>query len=309
MKKICVIGSLNVDLTVRLPRFHAPGETITGLSFDTYAGGKGGNQAVAASTLGHAVSMVGRLGADGNGDFYRRVLKEKGIDDSLTHVAPDVPTGIALIEVDAQGENRIAIVPGANAALTPIHIDEILPTLLQCDFFLLQLEIPLPVVCHAAALLHAHEKCVILDPAPACELPPSLISSIDYITPNATELSLLTGLPVSTQAEAELAAKALLEKGAKAVVAKLGSRGCLYVDAHRSVMAPGFSVEAVDTTAAGDSFNAGLAVALAQGMPIEKALQFANAVGALSTTGAGAQQAMPTLSRVQKLINEAAPSA
>ncbi len=302
MRNICVIGSLNIDLTIRLPRFHLPGETITGDSFNTYIGGKGGNQAVAAALLGSNVLMVGSVGQDGYGDLYRKELHAKGIDDRCVESAPEVATGVALIEVDAKGDNRIAIAPGANALVDRKQIDRAIPILLNYDIFMFQLEIPLETVCYAVEQLHYQGKCVILDPAPAVALPDSLYRNVDFITPNAVELAMLTGMPVTDQKEAEAAGRCLLQRGAKAVVAKLGANGCLYIGKEETIHAPGFLVDVVDTTAAGDSFNAGLAVALAKGMDIQKSLKMANAAGALSTTGEGAQQAMPTMEKVLELL-------
>ncbi len=298
---ILVIGSLNVDLTITTERFHRPGETVTGGSFRTYPGGKGGNQAVAAARLGAHVSMAGALGKDDFGAYYRRVLEDERIN-GRTVAAADAATGVALIQVDAQGENRIIVVPGANA-LVDEHIVNAALAEADAGIALLQLEIPLTTVIHAARALHARGVTVVLDPAPARELPRDLYSALDFITPNRTELSVLTGLPTNTMEEVKKAALRLLSWGAKAVVAKLGADGCLHVDGETVLHAPGFSVNVVDTTAAGDSFNAGLAYALASGQPIYKALRFANAVGALSTTAAGAQAAMPALTDVERLLS------
>lgn len=301
MKKICVIGSLNVDLTIRMERFHLPGETIAGTSFDTYTGGKGGNQAVAAAKLGAQVLMVGKLGDDANGAFYRNTLEQSGVITTFVETVPQTPSGVALIEVDGKGENRIVIVPGANALVDKAQIDRLLPSLLAYDIFLMQLEIPLETVCYAARVLREAGKCVILDPAPVVPLPESLLGDVDYITPNMIELSLLTGIDGTRKNEEEMA-KVLLQRGARAVVAKLGDQGCLYVDAEGVSRIGGFTVPVVDTTAAGDSFNAALAVALAKGWDIKQSLRFANAAGALSTTAAGAQSAMPCQVEVEAML-------
>lgn len=301
MKKICVIGSLNVDLTIRMDRFHLPGETITGESFDTYAGGKGGNQAVAAAKLGATVLMVGKLGDDAYGAFYRDNLEQSGVLTALVETVPHTPSGIALIEVDGKGENRIIIVPGANALVDEDQIDRLLPSLLAYDIFLLQLEIPMDTVCYAAHILHKAGKCVILDPAPAVPLPDCLLEDVDYITPNVIELSLLASTGTVRETE-EGMANTLLQRGARAVIAKLGDKGCLYVDEKSVVQVGGFAVPVVDTTAAGDSFNAALAVALAEGKEVASALRFANAAGALSVAAAGAQSAMPCHADVETFL-------
>lgn len=304
MKTICVLGSLNVDLTLRLPRFHAPGETITALSFDTYTGGKGGNQAVAAAKLGANVFMVGKLGEDQNGILYQQVLKDNHINTSGVETVSQVSSGIALIEVDEKGENRIAIVPGTNALVDNNQIDRLMPLLLDCDIIMLQLEIPMETVCYAAKVLSKAGKCIILDPAPAVDLPEELYGYVDYLTPNSTELAILSKISVQNLDEAERASRSLIERGAKNVIAKLGDKGCFYVNRKDSKIMPGYQVPVVDTTAAGDSFNAGLAVALANELPIENALSFANAVGALAVTGAGAQGAMPTMAAVEAFLKD-----
>jgi ribokinase len=302
MPVLAVIGSLNVDLTVTTQRFHQPGETITGSTFCTYPGGKGGNQAVAAARLGACVHMVSALGEDDNGAFYQRTLQAEGIHAQTVMEKGGVPTGVALIQVDNQGENRIVVVPGANAQVNSACVDEALPHIAHADMALLQLEIPMDTVLYAAQALHRQGIPVMLDPAPAQPLPDSLYPLLSYITPNRSELHLLTGLPTDSLDQVKKTARQLLRRGARAVVAKLGAAGCLYMDEQRCLPVPGFAVQVVDTTAAGDSFNAGLAYALAEGQPMEQALRFANAVGALSTTKAGAQAAMPTLAQVQALL-------
>ncbi len=302
MKTLCVVGSLNVDLTIRLPRFHLPGETITAKTLDTYPGGKGGNQAVAAARLGKPTLMVGILGEDNNGDFYRSALAENGVDARCVGSSRELPTGTAIIEVDDRGENRIAILPGTNALLDIAYAQSVLDPILRRDICMMQFEIDIGTVCYIARALREAGKMVILDPAPAAPAPDELYRNVDYITPNATELSMLSGLPVTTDADVKKAARALLARGMKAVIAKLGERGCMYVDATEAYAVPGFAVETVDTTAAGDSFNAGLAVALSEGKAMRDALVFANAVGALSTSGAGAQSSMPTMAQVEAFL-------
>lgn len=303
MLPIRVIGSLNIDLTIRLPRFHAPGETITGESFRRYPGGKGGNQAVAAARLDADVHFVGMVGDDDNGAYYLSVLQKEGVNTDAVGVAEDVSTGIALIEVDAKGENRIAIVPGANAMVDDQWVIDHLKQGGRC-LTMLQLEIPLYTCTEAARRARERGDIVMLDPAPALPLKDSFLQHIDYITPNEGELARLTGMGIRTLADAEEAARSLLKRGVKAVVAKLGANGCLYVDNEKALHMPGFKVNVKDTTAAGDSFNAGLAYAFSHDYPLEEALRFANAVGACSTTGEGAQGAMPTMKQVERLIKE-----
>mgnify|MGYP000867541442 CR=1 FL=1 len=198
--------------------------------------------------------------------------------------------------------DAIVVVPGANAQVNSACVDEALPHIAHADMALLQLEIPMDTVLYVAQALHRRGIPVMLDPAPTQPLPDSLYPLLSCITPNRSELHLLTGLPTDSLDQVKKAARQLLRRGARAVVAKLGAAGCLYMDEQRCLPVPGFAVQVVDTTAAGDSFNAGLAYALAEGQPMEQALRFANAVGALSTTNAGAQAAMPTLAQVQALL-------
>lgn len=304
MKKIAVIGSMNVDLVSRVPRFLMPGETLRGLDFQVFTGGKGGNQAVAASRLLPGVMMLGKLGDDQNGAIYQRALDDSGIDDRCVETVPGVVNGTTVIEVaDDSGDNRIIYFPGANLLVDRAQIDAHFEQLLACDVFLLQLEIPLDTVAYAAEKLHGAGKTVILDPAPAVPLPAGLLKHVDYITPNETELALLTGLDTGSRDHLIEAARKLNRMGAAAVIAKAGADGAYFVKGDELIHAPGFQVKTVDTTAAGDSFNAGFAAGLCRGMAVPKALRFANAVAALSTTGAGAQGAMPAYEAVTAFLD------
>ena len=301
MKKICVVGSLNIDLTVCVPRFHAPGETIEGTSFATFTGGKGGNQAIAAARLGADVTMIGALGDDDYGRRYLAVLEKEGVRSAVS-LLPGATTGVALIEVAADGDNRIACVPGANRMLDTALIDARRAAIESAGILMLQMETDLAGAFHAAEIAHGAGATVLLDPAPARPIRPEWLAFCDYVTPNETELSLLTGMPVRGIDEAAAAARKLLDLGAKAVLNKRGAQGVLLVTREGAQLHPGFKVNAVDTTAAGDSFNGGFAVGLARGDSLESAIRLANAVGALSTTAAGAQAAMPTLAAAEKLM-------
>lgn len=304
MKKICVIGSLNTDLTVRLPAFHAPGETVIGDSFATYPGGKGGNQAVAAARLGAPVAMVGKLGDDPYGRLYRSVLAENHIDAAGVEVAAGLPSGIAFIEVNHAGENRIIVVPGANSAVDCAQIDRLWPFLLGQDIFLFQLEIPLDTITYAAARLRAAGKTILLDPAPApaAALPDALLAAVDYLLPNASELACLGRLH-GLASDAPIAiAQALMAAGVGAVIAKRGKEGAILITPEDAARVPSYPVRAVDTTAAGDSFAAGFAASLAEGKTPLEAVRFANAVGALSTLGHGAQSAMPSMAEAMAFL-------
>jgi len=284
MADIVVAGSLNVDLTVNVARFLKPGETMIGSKFSVFTGGKGGNQAVAAARLGAKVSMVGCVGDDANGAMYREALRREGVDVSAIRTAPGETTGVAVITVDGNGENTIAIVPGANAHLSVDVVTEAEALIAGAKACLFQLETPLVSIQHAAALAHQAGVPVILDPAPAPEkpLPQALVMLCDYITPNETELGLLTGMPVDTIEQAVQAALKLIGQGAKAVINKRGPAGALLVTREGYRMHPGYRVKAVDTTAAGDTFNAGLAVGLSMGLTVSDAIRLANAAAAIS---------------------------
>lgn len=303
-RDICVFGSLNVDLTVRMARFHAPGETVTGASFATYTGGKGGNQAVAAARLGTNVHLAACLGQDANADLYMAALKKEGIAAEGVSMLAEESSGVAVIEVDDQGENRIVVVPGANACLDAAAARSRVELLTGCSILLLQLETPLDGVIEAARIAHEAGKTVILDPAPARLIPDELLKMCDYITPNETELSTLTSQGVETDEEALSACRVLLARGAKAVLHKRGARGALLVDSERVLPVMGYRVHALDTTAAGDTFNAGFAAGLSEGLGIEDAIKLANAAAAISTTAHGAQTAMPDRSVVSEFMKE-----
>ena len=307
MKKICVFGSLNVDMTLFMRRFNLPGETLTGTGMEIFTGGKGGNQAVACARLGADVRMIGCLGDDANGAMYREAMVREGVDVAGLRTCEGITTGVAFIEVVPEGENRIALAVGANGRVTPQFARENEASIAECDIYLTQLENPLEAIMEGMRLARAHGLQVILDPAPARPLPNEIFGLCDIVTPNETELSILTGMPTETIEEAQAAARALIARGAKLVLNKRGGAGVLLVTAEDCHMIPGFKVNAVDTTAAGDSFNAGLAVGLANDLDIDDAICLANATGALSTTKAGAQGAMPTRAQTDALIREQTP--
>lgn len=293
-KRLCVLGSLNIDMTISVPHFNQPGESLTGTALAIHTGGKGGNQAIAAARLGAQAALIGCLGSDANGKMYREVLESEGVEVSGVYTAESTPSGMAFIEVVPSGENRIAVAQGANDALDAALIRKAEGLIASCDVFMCQLENPQDVIVAGLRLASKHGCTIILDPAPARALEDDVLALCDYITPNETELEILTGMPVGTIEEAVCAARTLIARGARAVLHKRGAAGALLVTAEYSRMYAGFTVEAVDTTAAGDSFNAGLAVGLLCGEPLEQAIALANAVGALSTTKPGAQAAMPT---------------
>jgi ribokinase len=307
MKRYGIIGSLNMDMVTRMERFPVPGETLPGLSFSVFPGGKGANQAVALARLGGGVEMVGALGDDLLGDRYRELLSGLAIGTQGVARVPGCSTGTASIEVTSSGENHIVIVGGANNAVTAAYVDRQRSLIESCDWLLLQLEIPLEAVARAAAIAREAGIPTVLDPAPVRDLPAELYANVSIITPNETEAHLLTGEDTRCAEGIQRAGRNLLARGVDQVVIKAGKRGSFLVTREACVQVPSFPVRVVDSVAAGDSFNAGLALALSQGAPMLEALRFANATGALATTREGAQSAMPDLPAVQALIREGRP--
>ncbi|WP_310589519.1 ribokinase [Dyadobacter sandarakinus] len=290
---IYVVGSSNTDMVVRSEKLPAPGETVIGESFLMNPGGKGANQAVGASRLGGQVTFIGKIGDDLFGRGTLDHFRQEGLVTDFVVTDPELPSGIALINVNAAGENCIAVAPGANNALMGQEVLAGLEKLTAGDIVLVQLEIQPEAV--EAAVNRAREKGakVILNPAPARHLPDNLLHDLFLITPNETEAALLTGMPVSGEEDVRRAAQMLLQKGVRNVVITLGSRGALIrTNAYeRMIAAP--EVTAVDTTAAGDCFNGALAVGLSERMNLEDAVRFACAAAAVSVTRPGAQSAMP----------------
>jgi ribokinase len=299
MSDILVVGSLNADLVVRAPRFPAPGETISGEDLAIIPGGKGANQAVAAARQGAQVSMLGRVGSDSFGPTLTGNLQQNHVD--TTYVLTDKSaTGTAIIVVAANGQNSIVLSPGANGKVMPTDVDAF--PFQDVDMLLLQFEIPLETVIHAASIARQNGLRVILNPAPARPIPDSLLADVDILVPNESELQLLTGMPVTETASAEAAAKTLLAKGVQTVIVTLGEKGALLVTPEQIQLIPAFKVEVIDTTAAGDAFIGGLAAALLKDKPLEEAVRYGNASGALATTKFGAQPSLPTVEEVENLL-------
>lgn len=294
-----------MDLVAISPRIPVVGETIIGTSYFTEPGGKGANQAYAAARLGGAVAMLGRIGDDEFGRQMRENLEQAGCDTKGLGVEPGA-SGVALIFVDEKGQNSIIVVPGANNALAPAHVTADGQDFASAKIVLLQLENPVSTVLAAALAARKAGACVILDPAPApsTPLPSELIRSVDIFTPNETEAAILAGMPPGNLEPAQAVAigRKLLGMGAATAIMKLGSQGCVIVGSGDPVLIAAPKVKAVDTTAAGDVFNAGLSVALSEGLDLPAACRFANHAAALSVTRLGAQAAVPDRAEVNEFM-------
>lgn len=303
MKKCAVIGSINMDMVVGTPRFPAPGESITGSVFRTVPGGKGANQAVALARLGAQVKMAGKIGSDLFGEQYLENFARNGVDVSAVEVHDGATTGLADILVSDDGENCIVYIPGANSLCDMAWLERALERTKDCDIFLIQLEIPMETTVECIRRLRAMDKTIILDPAPAVCLPESVLEMVDYVTPNETELRILTPeLPEDATMEARI--ERLIGDSDRVVVHKRGGDGAYICTKDGVRHVPGFRVKAVDTTAAGDTFNAGLAAGLAMGLDLVETVRMANAAAALSVTAFGAQDGMPSLAAARKLMEE-----
>lgn len=290
---IVVIGSSNTDMVIKSSRIPAPGETILGGSFFMNAGGKGANQAVAAARLGGNVSFIAKVGKDIFGKQAIQLFRGEGIDVSSVLKDKSLPSGVALITVDDHGENCIVVASGSNAALTPANIKKYKSKIESATILLMQLETPVETIGYAASLAYGKNIKVILNPAPARELPDGLLKHISVITPNEIEAGILTGIVVHDISSAEQAAVKLHEKGIETVIITMGSKGALLYHQQNFTIIDTPQVEAVDTTAAGDVFNGALAVALAEGRSMEGAVLFACRAASISVTRLGAQASAP----------------
>ena len=304
MGNVCVIGSANLDFTVRVPHLPRPGETVSGGTLTVSPGGKGANQAVAARRLGAAVRFLTLVGADATGDRLAQALREAGLDPADVQRTREAATGVALIAVDAEGRNQIAVAPGANHRLDVARVAPRADVLDWADVVLLQLETPLETVRWALTEARRRGKLTVLNPAPArvLPLPADLLTLLDYVTPNETEAGLLTGGEVAGQEGAARAAAALLASGVGSAVVTVGAAGCVWARVGGCIHVPGFPVVPVDTVGAGDAFNGALAALLAAGASPEEALTVANAAGALACTRPGAVDALPSRGEVLGLL-------
>jgi ribokinase len=300
-REIVVVGSSNTDMILKLDRIPRPGETILGGEFITAAGGKGANQAVAAAKAGGVVTFVARVGEDMFGKQAIAGFIEHGIN--VDHVQQDkCPSGVALIFVAKDGENSIGVGSGANAKLSAADVLNAKDAFTAAAVVVMQLETPLDTVQAAADLTDTSGALFILNPAPARPLPDNLLKKVSILTPNETEAELLTGIQVIDDASCSRAADTLLRKGVETVIITLGSRGAFVATPSSKQLVPGFKATPIDTTAAGDTFNGALAVALAEGRPLVDAVEFANAAGAISVTRLGAQPSAPTREEIEELL-------
>ena len=297
MKKLVVIGSSNMDLVVSTEHFPLPGQTVMGKKFMTNFGGKGANQAVAASLLGGDVTFICKVGNDNYGREMIEKFQKDGIDTQYVTATDQAATGIAVITVDANGENTIVVASGANGLLASEDIRNAEPAISQADVLLMQLETPIEPLCTAAQMAHEKGKYVILNPAPApkAPLPSDLLRHIDLIIPNETEATSITGIEISDLQSAERAMKALKELGVKDAMITLGEKGVLAHEDGKVKLFPACKVQAIDTTAAGDTFCGALSVAICQGREMKEAIAFANKAAAYTVQHEGAQCAMPHL--------------
>lgn len=298
---VVVVGSANLDFTIQVDRAPTPGETILGRDLLVSFGGKGANQAVAALRAGAGVTFVGKVGKDQHGEQIRKNLESVGLDEAGLLSDATCNTGVAFILVEAAGANQIVVVPGCNYRLTPDELHS-RDHLLSGTILLLQLETPLETVFYALQRGKQKGMRTILNPAPATPLPHEIFPLVDLLTPNETEASTLTGTTVGERSRAKEAGARLLEMGCGDVIITLGAQGSLWVGKDGARHFPGFSVPAVDSTAAGDAFNGALAAALAAGKAMEAAIPFANAAGALATTRRGAQASLPDRPAIFSLL-------
>lgn len=299
---VVVIGSANMDMTVRCKHLPIPGQTILGDSFVTNPGGKGANQAYAAAKCGAKTQLVARVG---NGMFVPRFIenyKKVGLGHDFLIRDPDTPSGTALIFVDEDGENMIVVAPGANLKLTPADVDAAKSVITGAKVMILQLEVPLETVVHVAQLAKDSDTIVILNPAPVRSLPPALLENVDIIVANEVEIAILTGAKDVDTSTAAQACSPLIDAGVKHVITTLGKDGAVITGGDGATKVRGFKVNAIDTTSAGDTFVGALAYALTQGKSLEEATRFANAAGALACTKIGAQQAMPTREEIEEML-------
>ncbi|WP_434794558.1 Ribokinase [Terrisporobacter petrolearius] len=297
MKKICVIGSLNMDLVVNVDEMPKKGQTLIGENFKEVPGGKGANQAVAIAKLGGDVSMIGKVGNDGFGQTLINALKADNVKTDYIQIE-NCSSGVAMITVDKNAENSIVVAPGANFRVLREDIDKCIDSIKQSDIVVVQLETPLDTIKYALQESKQLDKYTILNPAPAVKLEEDIIKNVDLLTPNETELEILSGVKIEHEEDIIKAAQVMIQKGVKQLIVTLGSKGSLYIDKDNVKFKESYKVDAIDTTAAGDSYTGALSVALSQDKDIQEAMDFASKVGALCVMKEGAQTSLPTIQDV-----------
>lgn len=302
--KLAVLGSINADHILNLAHFPRPGETVIGQKYQIAFGGKGANQAVAAGRAGANIAFIACVGADDIGERICQQLAQDNIDTHSVEAVEGESTGVAMIFVNGEGENNIGIYSGANAALTPQYVERHQQVIAQADALLMQLESPLDSVLAAATLARQHQTRVILNPAPATKLSDDLLALIDIITPNETEAEILTGIAVNNDADAARAAAALHEKGIATVLITLGRRGVWLSENGKGQRIAGFEVNAVDTIAAGDTFNGAFITARLEGKAMHDAVRFAHAAAAIAVTRSGAQPSVPWRAEIDDFLQQ-----
>ncbi len=305
--KILVLGSSNIDLILKVPRFHQPGETIQAEDLVTAFGGKGANQAIAAKRLGGKVSFITKVGRDGYGESYRRYLIRSGLDPKGILVDKKAATGMALIELAPGGENRIILSPGANAQLTPRDLESLFPLGPGPWVFVAQMEIPLLTVHQALKRARKQGALNVLNPAPALPLSRPILSLVDFLVPNELEAQALTGIPMNGKADLPRIAARLLGQGVSNVIITLGAKGLFFKNRQEEIWMKAFPVKAIDTTAAGDAFVGALAVGISENRPMPEILRWASGAGALATTKLGAQPSLPLKRALMRFLREKQP--
>jgi ribokinase len=302
--KILVLGSSNVDLVLRIPRFHHPGETLQAEGLITVFGGKGANQAIASKRLGGRVTFITKLGTDDYGKSYRQYLIKNGLDPNWILKDKKVPTGMALIELVPKGENRIIVFRGSNDSLSESDLKRFGPFWKEIDLFVTQMEIPMTVVKMSLKMAKEHGALTLLNPSPVTQLPYSVLSLVDFIVPNEIEAQSLTGIKWKGDRDIRRMAETLLKMGVRNVAITLGSKGLFFKNRNEEFWMKAFKMSVVDTTAAGDAFLGALATGLAENKPIREALRFANGAGALATTKLGAQPSLPWRKELEAFLSK-----
>lgn len=301
---ILVFGSINMDITTYIPKLPRPGETLRGDSYITVPGGKGDNQAVACARLGAETRFIGRVGDDTFGPRVLEIIKKENVDISQVLIDPENGTGLAIISVDDMAENSIIIISGANIAIDDSDVERAVSCMADARVLMLQLEVSLEPTFKVAKKAKLQGLTVILDPAPAYPIPDDVFPFLDFITPNEVETEAIVGFKPSNQEEAAKAAKLLREKGVKTAIIKMGAQGAYYDSPEGSGFVKAFKVDPIDTVAAGDAFNGGLAVAVSEGKSVSEAVRWGAAAGAIATTRKGALPAMPYRDELLKLLKE-----